>query len=55
MKAITSFFMDRALTTMLLFVFLVAAGALAYVNIPKEAEPDLQLPSERVSLVLDGV
>ena len=55
MNAIISFFMDRALTTLCLFFFLVVGGAFAYVNIPKEAEPDLQLPLIQVGLVLDGV
>jgi len=55
MNAVISFFMDRALTTLCLFFILIIAGASAYMNIPKEAEPDLQLPLVQVGLVLDGV
>ena len=41
--------------TLTTLVFLMIAGALAYVNIPKEAEPDVPIPIIYVSLVYQGI
>ena len=46
---------DRARTVLLLLVFLVAAGALAYGAIPKESEPDVPIPIVYVSMSHDGI
>jgi multidrug efflux pump len=41
--------------TLTTLAFLMIAGALAYVNIPKEAEPDVPIPIIYVSLVYQGI
>jgi multidrug efflux pump len=45
----------NARLTLSVLVFLMIAGAMAYVNIPKEAEPDIQIPILYVSLHYDGI
>ncbi len=41
--------------TLSVLVFLLVAGAVAYVNIPKEAEPDIQIPIIYVSMGYSGI
>ena len=41
--------------TLSVLVFLMLAGAMAYVNIPKEAEPDVQIPIIYVSMGYVGI
>ena len=36
-------------------VFLLAAGAIAYVQIPKESEPEVKMPFVFINVMLDGV
>ena len=55
MTAFLSFFIDRARTVLTGLGFLLFAGVIAYVQIPKEAEPDLQLPIVQVFVALEGV
>ena len=45
----------NARLTLSVLVFLMLAGAIAYVSIPKEAEPDIQIPILYVSLHYDGI
>jgi multidrug efflux pump len=45
----------NARLTLSVLVFLMIAGAMAYVSIPKEAEPDIQIPILYVSLHYDGI
>jgi multidrug efflux pump len=45
----------NARLTLSILVFLVLTGAMAYYNIPKEAEPDVQIPIIYVSMSLDGI
>jgi len=45
----------NARLTLSILVFLMLAGALSYINIPKEAEPDIQIPILYVSLHYDGI
>ncbi|MDM7932966.1 efflux RND transporter permease subunit [Tabrizicola sp.] len=45
----------NARLTLSVLIFLMIAGAMAYVNIPKEAEPDVQIPILYVSLHYDGI
>ncbi len=46
---------DRSRTVVLLLIFLVIAGALAYRAIPKESEPDVPIPIIYVSMSHDGI
>ncbi|MFA9231663.1 MAG: efflux RND transporter permease subunit [Microgenomates group bacterium] len=41
--------------TLSVLMFLLVAGAVAYVNIPKEAEPDIQIPIIYVSMGYSGI
>jgi multidrug efflux pump len=45
----------NARLTLSILIFLMVAGAMAYVSIPKEAEPDIQIPILYVSLHYDGI
>ncbi len=46
---------DNARLTISVLVFLIVAGAMAYVSIPKEAEPDIQIPIIYVSMGYQGI
>ena len=46
---------NNARLTLSVLVFLLLTGALAYNSIPKEAEPDIQIPIIYVSMHLDGI
>lgn len=45
----------NARLTISVLIFLMLAGAVAYVSIPKEAEPDIQIPILYVSLHYSGI
>ena len=45
----------NARLTISVLLFLMLAGTLAYVSIPKEAEPDIQIPILYVSMHYDGI
>ncbi len=46
---------DRSRTVILVFLALMATGAVAYLSIPKEAEPDVTIPTMYVSVFQDGI
>ncbi len=45
----------NARLTISIMLFLMLAGTLAYISIPKEAEPDIQIPIIYVSMGYDGI
>ena len=45
----------NARLTISIMLFLMLSGTLAYISIPKEAEPDIQIPIIYVSLGYDGI
>lgn len=45
----------NARLTIAVLLFLVVAGSMAYVSIPKEAEPDIQIPIIYVSMSYSGI
>ena len=45
----------RSRTVMTLMVLMVLAGVSAYISIPKEADPDIQIPVFYVSIVHQGI
>ncbi len=47
--------LERTRSIMMLFVLLLISGAITYLNIPKEAEPDITIPRIYVSMVHDGI
>jgi len=46
---------DRSRTVVLLLIFLVISGVVAYISIPKESEPDVPIPIIYVSMNHDGI
>lgn len=46
---------DRTRTVVMLLVFLLISGVVAYKNIPKESEPDVPIPIIYVSMSHDGI
>lgn len=46
---------DRNRTVIMLLIFLLASGLLAYQSIPKESEPDIPIPVIYVSMSHDGI
>jgi Cation/multidrug efflux pump len=46
---------DNARLTLSILAFFIVAGALSYLQIPKEAEPDVPIPIIYVSLVYQGI
>ena len=45
----------NARLTLAVMVFFLIAGAFAYQSVPKEAEPDIQIPIIYVSLLYQGI
>ncbi|WP_420547374.1 efflux RND transporter permease subunit [Curvivirga sp.] len=46
---------NRSRTALSLLLFILIAGALAYINIPKESDPDIDIPIIYVSLHHEGI
>lgn len=46
---------DRTRTVLLLFLTVMATGGIAYLTIPKEAEPDVTIPTMYVSVFQEGI
>ncbi|MEM7654374.1 MAG: efflux RND transporter permease subunit, partial [Pseudomonadota bacterium] len=55
MNAIISFALGHARTVLAGLFFLLLAGTIAYVTIPKESDPDINIPIVYVSLSLEGI
>lgn len=55
MMALLDVAVKNARLTILALTFFLLAGAVSYVNIPKESEPDIQFPVIYVGVSLDGV
>jgi Cu/Ag efflux pump CusA len=57
--AIAMNFVDVAIRnarlTLAVLLFLIVAGTMSYISIPKEAEPDIQIPIIYVSLHYSGI
>ena len=54
-SAIISAAVDRSRTTMMILLFLLVSGALAFFSIPKESQPDVAIPIIYVSMAYDGI
>ncbi len=46
---------ERARTVFVALALILIAGAIAYATIPKEADPDIQIPILYVAMTLDGI
>ncbi len=55
MNGLIQFALDRSRFTLSLLAFLLVMGGFAYISIPKEAEPDIQIPTIYVSLAQRGI
>jgi multidrug efflux pump len=55
MHALIDAAFDRTRTVIMLLIFLLAAGFVAYGSIPKESEPDVPIPIIYVSMNHDGI
>ncbi|MDJ0513516.1 MAG: efflux RND transporter permease subunit [Methyloceanibacter sp.] len=55
MNALIDAAFQRTRTVVLAFVMIVVMGAIAYMTIPKEADPDIQIPIIYVSMTYEGI
>ena len=55
MKAIIDAALDRSRPVLLVLMLILVAGTVAYVTIPKEADPDVAIPIIYVSIGHDGI
>lgn len=55
MHSLISAAFDRSRTVLMVFLFLITAGIIAYISIPKEMEPDVPIPIIYVSMSHDGI
>lgn len=47
--------MQRSRTVLMSLVVIIISGVITYINVPKEAEPDLNIPIVYVSMTHDGI
>jgi len=55
MRALIEAAIDRSRTTLLVLAFLLISGSLAFISIPKEADPDVAIPIIYVSIPYEGI
>ncbi len=55
MRGIVEYAIRNARLTISILLFFLIAGAMSYVSIPKEAEPDVQIPIIYVSMTYQGI
>ena len=55
MKTLINAAFGRSRAVLLIFAMILIVGATAYVNIPKESEPDVAIPIVFVSTSLEGI
>lgn len=54
-NAIIEAAVDRSRTIVLLLAFIFIAGVMAYIDIPKESNPDITIPNINVTITHDGI
>jgi len=55
MKGVINSFVTRPRPVLLVFIILLIAGMVTYISIPKEAEPDIPIPTLYVNMVHEGI
>ncbi|MCK4707871.1 MAG: efflux RND transporter permease subunit, partial [Gammaproteobacteria bacterium] len=55
MHSIIEGVLSRSRTMVMIFVLLITSGLISYINIPKESEPDIDIPYIYVSMSHDGI
>jgi multidrug efflux pump len=55
MHALIAAALDRSRTTILILLFLLCGGLVAYIAMPKESNPDVTIPMIYVSVTLEGI
>ena len=52
---LTSFAVDHRTSVVMLFIIVSVAGLLSYLNLPKESQPEVEMPMVAVNTVYPGV
>ncbi|GAH71445.1 unnamed protein product, partial [marine sediment metagenome] len=55
MNALIDAAFSHTRTVALAFVMIIVMGAVAYLSIPKESEPDIPIPTIYVSMTYEGI
>ena len=55
MHSIINGVLSRSRTMVMIFILLITSGLISYINIPKESEPDIDIPYIYVSMSHDGI
>ena len=55
MKAAIDAVVGRTRTALITFIAIVVAGIVSYISLPKEAEPDIEIPFVFIEIFLEGV
>jgi len=55
MRTLINAAIDRSRTTLLVLLFLFISGAISFISIPKESDPDVAIPIIYVSIPYDGI
>ena len=55
MNALISAFINRPRPVILILALLIIAGITSYVSVPKEAEPDIDIPQMYVNIIHEGI
>ena len=55
MKSAIDAVVGRTRTALIAFLVIVMAGVFSYISLPKEAEPDIEIPFVFIEIALEGV
>ena len=55
MRTIVNYAVSHARLTIAILIFLLGAGALSYISIPKESNPDVTIPIIYVNVTMAGI
>ena len=55
MKAAIDAVVGRTRSALITFIAIVVAGIVSYISLPKEAEPDIEIPFVFIEIFLEGV
>ena len=55
MNALISAFINRPRPVILILALLIVAGITSYVSVPKEAEPDIDIPQIYINIIHEGI
>jgi len=55
MNALISAFINRPRPVIMILALLILAGIVSYISVPKEAEPDIDIPQIYVNIIHEGI